>query len=193
MKNLGKTALITVLGGACAVALLAAHILRPRPQPPAQIYSPPADSTAEISDARLTRAISDAIGEGVPLSNPLIHITAQGTAELSADASRDKLLELIAQHAAPIPPSVKFILKLLPEAVPVTARFGIGIDSTTAQLSLTPQEVTLGGISLSGAQLPDTVTGWVMRAVNGALTQNAHKILSLEPFDGKILVTLRKN
>jgi len=147
-------------------------------------------SILELNDAIITRLLLDYLPENIPFSNLVVHISSDGNIKLDCTSGGSALLNFIKKNRSDISPSLKLIMKLLPESVPVSVNLRISVDSQTGHLSLKANDFSINNIELSGSILPNELEVDINKAVNSLLSKSGKKIDSINISDGKILMNL---
>lgn len=143
----------------------------------------------ELDDALLTKLIMENLTEELPISNVLVHIGNDGNLGLDCEVQSKELLSFLDNHKVEIPAGVRFMMKLLPDSVPVSLQFRIAIDAETGYFYLNPNKFEVSGVDLSGTLLPDELKININQAINSFFEKKNIKIGSLELQDGKLRIT----
>ena len=158
--------------------------------PDSTISSENRPHSIEFDNALITKAIIAGIPENSGITDIHAQVYPDDTIGLTCTFSPASLINYCSENGSELSPSAKLMIKLLPDSVNASARFALSLDVEKNLLTLSPRTLSLNGMELDGALLPEELSISVSRGINGFLNNNQRKIESITISEGKILLNL---
>lgn len=177
-----------VLALVCMMTFGGGHVARqPIPERLEQGATLPPEATLVLSEEQLQALLTAAVPEELGLRDLRLTIRERSLA-LSATGSKTKLLALVQQANRNAGTFLHTATSLLPETVTLGTELGVAMED--GRLTLTPQSLTLGNVTLSAELLPRQLSAPLRQALSAAAESAGGVITDISLSPGVLTVTL---